>query len=112
MPNSALKKHKVYFKKSNLTIQIEEFSSKRNKYFHAYEIDLEKCIHSSELLDYLFQIARKDWCTGELLLDLFEEIEAACKLVFKDNAQGVFCPLGTSTKVDWVKKQILFLSKQ
>jgi hypothetical protein len=88
---------KVYFQKSNLTIQIESEDGKD----WLYEVDLERCTDSAQMLDYLLQIASKDWCTPQILYDLINEIEKACQQIQKTNAQAVFCPFGQNQKVNW-----------
>jgi hypothetical protein len=90
---------KVYFQKSNLTIQIESDDGKD----WLYEVDLENCTDSAQILDYILQIADKDWCTPQILYDLIKEIEKASREVHRKNAQGVFCPLGENQKVSWVR---------
>ena len=89
---------KVYFQKSNLTIQIESNDGKE----WLYEVDLEKCTDSAQILDYILQIAGKEWCTPQILYDLTKEIEEACKKVHGKNAQLVFCPFGQNQQVSWV----------
>lgn len=37
---------------------------------YPYEIDLETCTSSAKILDWIFQIESKTWCTPELLHDL------------------------------------------
>jgi len=87
---------RVWFKKDNLTIQIEN-----EKKIHLYEIDLERCSNSAQLLDYLFQIFNKNWCNGETLIKIFFALEEACEEIFNCNLQGIFCPCGASKQVQW-----------
>ena len=91
---------KVYFKKSDLTIQIT--SDDKKKWF--YSVELEKCTDSAQILDYIFQIANKTWCSPQILYDLIQEIEKACREIHSEAAQGVFCPFGENQEVKWKKK--------
>lgn len=90
-------KYRVYFQESNLTIQIESANQK----YWLYEIDLEKCIDSTEVLDYILQIADKQWCTPQLIFDLLKEINQASLKIHGVNAQAVFCQQGLNQKVSW-----------
>ena len=88
---------KVYFQKSDLTIQIESDGGKD----WLYEIDLENCTDSAQILDYILQITGKSWCTPQTLYEIIQELEKACKEVHGTNTQRVFCPMGESQKVTW-----------
>ena len=88
---------KVYFQKKDLTIQIESDNGKD----WLYEVDLENCTDSAQLLDYTLQIAGKSWCTPQVLYEFVQELENACREVHDTNAQRVFCPMGKSQKVNW-----------
>ncbi len=46
------------FNEDNLTLYCKK---------HDYEIDLERLTKSSEILDWVFQIHSKSWCTPELM---------------------------------------------
>lgn len=65
-----------------------------------YQVDLETCTNSAKLLDWILQIASKpDY--APLVPEFVGQIEKACREVFNDNAQGVFCPFGVDRQVDW-----------
>jgi hypothetical protein len=67
-----------------------------------YEFDLERCNTAAQLADWIFQIGTKAWCTPEILKLLIDTIDDACMKVFKNTAQGVFCPFGISgRKANW-----------
>ena len=66
-----------------------------------YQIDLEECTTPAELLDWLFQIQGKSWCTPEVLYDLFELLEAVSKHMLGTSVQGAFCPFCKSRTVAW-----------
>ncbi len=40
-----------------------------------YEIDLKQCRTSAEVLDWIAQIAKKPWCTHQILADLVRELD-------------------------------------
>lgn len=94
----------VHFKKENLTITINDGTRE------IYEIDLQRCNDSARLLDYIFQIHNKTWCTPKLIKDLLNTLEKACQDVFDNYVQGVFCSMGHDYKVDW--KQAKSISKE
>ena len=64
---------------------------------YVYNIDLETCMNSAQLLDWIMQVAHKSWCTPELLHGLIHFID--------DNVggiQSVFCSDGIDNEIkDW-----------
>ena len=82
------------FHKNMLTL---EFTLDR----HWYEIDLEECTTPAELLDWLFQMQGKAWCTAEALYDLFEIFEEVSQHMLGTSIQGGFCPFGNAKRVEW-----------
>ncbi len=86
----------VLYNRENLTI---DFITNTGK--NLYYVDLEECRGLSQMLDYIFQISFKTWCTPEVLMQFFECIQIACRDVFDQNPQGVFCPGGQNKKVSW-----------
>lgn len=89
-----MSEYSVKYERSNLTIAIE-----RNGQW-IYEIDLEETNTPAELLDWIFQIHGKSWCTPELLHNLLTVIDEACEEIFGKSPQGVFVHLAL------VKRQI------
>jgi len=85
---------KVRFDRDRVTIEIEHHHG-------IYEIDVERMVNSANTLDWIFQIARKNWATPEILHDLVHVIDDACRECFGNTAQGVFCPSGVDKKVKW-----------
>ena len=78
---------RVYFQKSNLTLQIE----RDGKGF--YEIDLERCRNTSELLDWILHIHQKTWgCSGGLLAAVLTTLDDACHDVFNKSTESLFIP--------------------
>lgn len=85
---------RVYFQRSDLTIQIEE--NGRN----SYEINLEECKNSDELLDWIFQI--NGHYRGGLLAAILVILDDACEDVHGQNARSLFTPGNT---IDWRNPQ-------
>ncbi len=58
------------YQDSNLTLQ---YNSSENGW---YEIDLERCNSSAEILDWIFQVNKKGYSAKDMkdLLDMFEKI--------------------------------------
>lgn len=59
-----------------------------------YEIDLERCRTSAEVLDWIFQIHGKTWATAEVLknlLDAFDDLLAP---------QANLCSFGAGSSID------------
>ena len=64
-----------------------------------YQIDLERCTNSAQLLDWLFQIQGKNWCSPELIFDLMTFFDD----LIVGGVQGKFCPCGEDQKVNWAE---------
>jgi len=58
-----------------------------------YEIDLERCLTSAEVLDWLCQIAKKAWATDAILADLVRALNAVL------DPQSNLCPGGAPRKL-------------
>jgi hypothetical protein len=85
----------VYIDHSNLTIQIYQAGA------WLYEVDLERCTNSAEMLDWIMQLNRKQWCTGDVLHEVIGLFNAACLTYFNKTVQGAICPQGVDHKVTW-----------
>ena len=76
-------------------------------YHSGYEIDLERLIDSASVLDFIFQIKHKSWCTPELMMNLLECFDKACELFQNSSVQGTFCTWGMNSSggkpVTWDK---------
>lgn len=70
---------------------------------HTYDIEISRMNHPGQILDFILQINRKPWCDGELIKELLEVFEEACRESFGICAQGIFCPNGKSQKRNWPK---------
>jgi len=66
-----------------------------------YNIDLERCNNSSELLDWILHINAKTWCTPEILKGVIDVLEDAAHDYFKIDLQGLYCPFGSNKEVIW-----------
>ena len=95
----------VYIAHDSLTIQIVD----DNNWCTHYEIDLEECVDSARLLDYIFQVQSKTWCTPELIAQVLDVLNSACVQYFGKPVQGAFCPMGAGRKVTWPKRSPLTL---
>jgi len=71
---------------------------------YPYEIDLETFTSPAEVLDWILQVSGKPWCDRALLGELVAAIETACHEWFDDVAQAVFCPFGSTRRVDWLAR--------
>ncbi len=80
------------FNKSNLTITLTEP--------YGYEIDLERCNSSAEVLDWIVQIAKKTWATDAIVADLVRTLDRLLDL------QGNLCSFGMDKK-GFVAKRFL-----
>jgi hypothetical protein len=91
--------YRVYFQKSNLTIQIEENGENH------YEIDLEQCNNSDDLLDWIFHIHGKTWGqSGGLLAAILLVLKDACHEIHQESARTLFSP---GKKIDWRNPKLL-----
>lgn len=50
---------------------------------HRYEIDLERCATSAQILDWIFQISSKDWGTEDVatLIQAFDDLLAPQRFI-------------------------------
>jgi hypothetical protein len=65
-----------------------------------YEVDLERCATSAQMLDYIFQVAGKAWITPKDLGDLVQALDDLL------SPQGTLCSLGEGKTLN-VKKHLL-----
>jgi hypothetical protein len=72
---------------------------------YAYEVDLERFTTPAQALDSILQVAGKTWCDTALVGELVNAVEHACYLNFGHEAQGVLCPFGRNTAIDWLRKK-------
>lgn len=89
-----IKERKTFFHGPSLTIQV--YTGRDH-----YEVDLEQCRNSAEMLDITLQIASKAWCSPQTLKDFVACLNQACQAIFKSSPQSVFCPCGQDRTVRW-----------
>jgi len=89
----------VRFNRANMVIEIHE------EHGDVYEVDLETCTNSAQMLDWVFQVVYKKSISPQVLQDFFSCLEGACFDVFDDSPQGVFCPFGEDQAVKWPPMQ-------
>jgi hypothetical protein len=65
-----------------------------------YEVDLERCATSAQMLDYIFHVAGKAWITPKDLGDLVQALDDLL------SPQGTLCGFGEDKTLD-VKKHLL-----
>lgn len=73
------------FHPHNLTLRYEPLR---------YEVDLEKITSSARMLDWIFQIAPKNWATPKVRSDLLDALEALLQ------PQGNYCGAGRDVRPD------------
>ena len=84
----------VKFKPENLTLLVN--------IGYWYEVDLERCNNSAQLLDWIFQVAGKlDRDGGEIVWEFLHALNLVSGQVFEHWVQGAFCPFGQGYEVDW-----------
>lgn len=69
-----------------------------------YEVDLERCTNSAQILDWIFQVNMKTWATPEVVKDLLDIIS----LVLEPQQNFCGMGIGKSQKVDqkFIQKNI------
>lgn len=72
----------------------------------AYTIGIEQLNNSAEILDFIFQVAGKRWCKSRHIKEFVDCIEEISSIYFNTNAQGIICPGGEFTHIDWIKKEV------
>jgi len=80
----------------NLTLEFKKIVGGRHVNY--YEVDLEQCKNSAQILDWIFQIKEKSWCSDKDIADLLR--------AFNDLMQGVqskVCSGGIDKKFDFKK---------
>ena len=59
---------------------------------HWYEVDLERCLSSAEILDWIVQIQKKSWVTPKIIYDLIQALDDILDI------QGNFCSSGKNLR--------------
>lgn len=75
------------FIESNLTL---EYKGGKEHPEDQYDVDLEECRTSAEMLDYIMQIASKTWANNDMIADLIRALNACLR------PQANLCSFGVS----------------
>jgi D-glycero-D-manno-heptose 1,7-bisphosphate phosphatase len=67
----------------------------------AYEIDLAACTNAAMLLDAIFQLAQKPWCTPRTLYDVVQHADDACRHVHGLGVRELFGRPEQQLPVEW-----------
>lgn len=86
----------IVFNRQYLTIEVPLPS-----HGQFYEVDLERCNTSAQMLDWIFQLQGKTWMTPELMREFLATLNRACIEIFQESVQGCFCSCGNNYQVDW-----------
>lgn len=87
----------VKVKRSNRTIVIRDGDGV------IYEIDLDLCTTAAQVLDWIFQVLGKSWCTPELMFELLEAFDHAAITMLGDDIQGAICR-SPNDRVSWKRR--------
>lgn len=74
--------------------------------FEEYEIGIDQLDTTGEILDFIFQVNAKSWCTPKHIHEFLNCIEEMSSIFFGTNAQGIICPGGYLMEIDWVNKKV------
>jgi hypothetical protein len=66
-----------------------------------YYVDLERCTNSAQILDWIFQVKGKPWCSDEDIADLLRAFDDLMRLV-----QSKVCSEGKDKEFDFKKHLI------
>lgn len=70
-----------------------------------YCIGLNQLTNTAEIIDFIFQVARKGWCKSKHIKEFVDCLNEVSDLYFDTSAQGVICPFGSFMKIDWNKRE-------
>ncbi|HOD64858.1 MAG TPA: hypothetical protein PKO04_11390 [Smithellaceae bacterium] len=71
-----------------------------------YEVDLDSCNDPAGVLDWIFQVTNKTWCTPEIAFAMLYAFDEAFVEAFGETVQGAICHGG---KVSWREYRSKFL---
>ncbi|MDJ0676874.1 MAG: hypothetical protein QNJ36_16095 [Calothrix sp. MO_167.B42] len=95
---------RIWFKESNITIQIDLHFSDGNYQMNMSEIDLEQCTTATNFLEYLYHTAlHKQWACPEMLWAIMEVAEEASKKRFGKNLSRAFLD---NKEVNWTNPNL------
>jgi hypothetical protein len=75
---------------------------------HGYEVDLERCLDSAQVLDWLAQVAGKTWATPEVLAGLVHALDDVLALQTNLCGSGI----GKRTSSGHVRRRVWRLTRQ
>jgi hypothetical protein len=93
------------FVKYDLTEMSIRFYDDEGRELYSDGIDINGLNSTGEVLDWIFQIKSKSWCSPQMLDEFISAIEDVSLKHFNNTAQGVFCPGGAHRKVSWKEKK-------
>ena len=79
----------------NLTLEFEKIV---DGHHHSYYVDFERCNDSAQILDWIFQIKHKPWCSDEDIADLLRAFDDLMYTV-----QSTVCSGGINKQFDCKK---------
>lgn len=66
-----------------------------------YDFNLNRVTTSAQMLDWIYQVKTKRWCTPEILFAVIDVFDSACRKYLNATVQGAFCPFGNDHQVSW-----------
>lgn len=76
---------RIYFQRKDLIIKIERDDQ------DWYEIDLERCTNSKELLEWILHIHGKNWgSSNSIIAAILTTLDDACDVVFGEGTESLF----------------------
>lgn len=86
----------VSFDRDNQTICISTDVAR-----HTYDIELDRLVSASTILDLVFQIAGKGWSGPDHIYQFVQMLEELARSAFGKAAQGAICPFGSNEPISW-----------
>ncbi|TBX64778.1 TIR domain-containing protein [Flavobacterium silvisoli] len=71
-----------------------------------YWIGIDQLNTTGEILDFIFQVNGKRWCTSKHIREFINCIEEMSGIIFGTSAQGIICPGGALMEIDWENKKV------
>ena len=71
-----------------------------------YDVDLERCTTGAQVMDWIFQLRWKSWCTPDVMMSFLDTFEKAFSDIFHSTAQAM-CSMGNTYEADWNKGKIV-----
>lgn len=78
--------YRIWFKESNLIIQIDLYSSDNKYQMNMYEIDVENCTTANSILQWFYHsVLSKKWGSPEILWAIMEILDEGSEKIFGKN---------------------------